>query len=105
MTVIYNFDALRELMGCYRSGEQAARDRGDTAAARGNREAAEGLMRQVKLPRLLPDNLDDLLVQRAEAHVFAMHAAHRTALPYAIAARQGDYARRLDAVIDARDKT
>ena len=104
MTVM-DYAAFREMRDAYQGAASAAEDRGDALASWINQNAAADLRAQVKPPRLLPDNLDDLLVQRAEAHVFAMHAAHRTALPYAIAARQGDYARRLDAVIDAWDKT
>lgn len=96
--------AFGELLGYSRSGEQAARDRGDTAAARGNRRATEGLMRQVKPPRLLPRDTDEALEWRAFAHKLADHAWQAAHHSFDVVSRQGSYARRLDALAAQRGR-
>ena len=53
-------------------------------------------------PRILPDDMDDLLEQRAGAHTLQIEGAYRSRVPYEIVRRQGDYARRLDALAAQR---
>ena len=53
-------------------------------------------------PRILPDDMDDLLDERAWAWGMAFRAAFNSDRPYATVARQGDYARRLDALAAQR---
>lgn len=54
------------------------------------------------VPRILPDTMDDLLDERAWAWGRAFRAAFNSDHPYATVARQGDYARRLDALAAQR---
>ena len=54
------------------------------------------------VPRILPDDMDDLLDERAWAHVRTTTAGHNLRIPLAVARRQGDYARRLDAIAAQR---
>ena len=53
-------------------------------------------------PRILPDTTDKTLEERAFARLMAGVAAFRTSRPYEIVRRQGDYARRLDALAAQR---
>lgn len=53
-------------------------------------------------PRILPDTTDDALEQRAFARLMAKYALFQTTRPYEIVRRQGDYARRLDALAAQR---
>ena len=53
-------------------------------------------------PRILPDTTDKKLEQRAFARLMAGVAAFQTSRPYEIVRRQGDYARRLDALAAQR---
>lgn len=53
-------------------------------------------------PRILPDTTDKTLEQRAFARLMAGVAAFQTSRPYEIVRRQGDYARRLDALAAQR---
>ena len=53
-------------------------------------------------PRILPDEMDDLLEQRVQAYVLALTAVHGTRIPFSVVRRQGDYARRLDALAAQR---
>ncbi len=53
-------------------------------------------------PRILPDTTDKTLEERAFARLMAGVAAFQTARPYEIVRRQGDYARRLDALAAQR---
>lgn len=53
-------------------------------------------------PRILPDDMDKLLEQRAWAWRMVSRAAFNSDHPYATVARQGDYARRLDALAAQR---
>ena len=54
------------------------------------------------VPRILPDTTDETLEQRAFARLMAGVAAFQTSRPYEIVRRQGDYARRLDALATQR---
>lgn len=53
-------------------------------------------------PRILPDDMDELLEQRSQAHALVFAWAYLTSVPYAFVRRQGDYARRLDALAAQR---
>ena len=53
-------------------------------------------------PRILPDTTDKTLEERAFARLMAGVAAFQTSRPYEIVRRQGDYARRLDALATQR---
>lgn len=53
-------------------------------------------------PRILPDTTDETLAERAFARLMAGVAAFQTSRPYEIVRRQGDYARRLDALAAQR---
>ena len=53
-------------------------------------------------PRILPDTTDETLEERAFARLMAGVAAFQTSRPYEIVRRQGDYARRLDALAAQR---
>ena len=53
-------------------------------------------------PRILPDTKDETLGQRAFAHVMVIKAWSRPRIPLAVVRRQGDYARRLDALAAQR---
>lgn len=53
-------------------------------------------------PRILPDTTDETLSERAFARLMAGVAAFQTSRPYEIVRRQGDYARRLDALAAQR---
>ena len=53
-------------------------------------------------PRILPDGMDKTLEERAFARLMAGVAAFQTTRPYEIVRRQGDYARRLDALAAQR---
>ena len=53
-------------------------------------------------PRILPDDTDKTLEERAFARLMAGVAAFQTSRPYEIVRRQGDYARRLDALAAQR---
>ena len=53
-------------------------------------------------PRILPDTTDKTLEERAFARLMAGVAAFQTSRPYEIVRRQGDYARRLDALAAQR---
>ena len=53
-------------------------------------------------PRILPDTTDETLAERAFARLMAGIAAFQTTRPYEIVRRQGDYARRLDALAAQR---
>ena len=53
-------------------------------------------------PRILPDTTDEILEERAFARLMAGVAAFQTSRPYEIVRRQGDYARRLDAIAAQR---
>lgn len=53
-------------------------------------------------PIILPDTTDKTLEQRAFARLMAGVAAFQTSRPYEIVRRQGDYARRLDALATQR---
>lgn len=53
-------------------------------------------------PRILPDTTDETLSERAFARLMAGVAAFQTTRPYEIVRRQGDYARRLDALAAQR---
>lgn len=53
-------------------------------------------------PRILPDDMDDLLEQRVQAYVLALTAVHGPRIPFSVVRRQGDYARRLDALAAQR---
>lgn len=53
-------------------------------------------------PRILPDTTDETLEERAFARLMAGVAAFQTSRPYEIVRRQGDYARRLDAIAAQR---
>lgn len=53
-------------------------------------------------PRILPDDMDDLLDERAFAHVMVTKAWFRHRIPLTVVRRQGDYARRLDALAAQR---
>lgn len=50
-------------------------------------------------PILFPDTMDALLAERREAGDMADRIIHATSLPYVMAARQGDWSRRLNARI------
>ena len=52
--------------------------------------------------RILPDTTDETLGQRAFAHVMVTKAWFRHRIPLAVVRRQGDYARRLDAIAAQR---
>ena len=54
------------------------------------------------VPRILPDTTDKTLEQRAFARLMAGVAAFQTSRSYEIVRRQGDYARRLDALAAQR---
>ncbi len=54
------------------------------------------------VPRILPDDMDKTLEERAFARLMAGVAAFQTSRPYEIVRRQGDYARRLDALAAQR---
>lgn len=54
------------------------------------------------VPRILPDTTDKTLEERAFARLMAGVAAFQTSRPYEIVRRQGDYARRLDAIAAQR---
>lgn len=54
------------------------------------------------VPRILPDTTDKTLEERAFARLMAGVAAFQTSRPYEIVRRQGDYARRLDALAAQR---
>lgn len=54
-------------------------------------------------PIILPRDMDDLLDERAWAHVRTITAGHNLRIPFAVARRQGDYARRLDTHIARRN--
>ena len=54
------------------------------------------------VPRILPDTTDETLAERAFARLMAGVAAFQTSRPYEIVRRQGDYARRLDALAAQR---
>lgn len=53
-------------------------------------------------PRILPDDMDDLLDERAWAHVRTSIARNNLSIPFKVVRRQGDYARRLDALAAQR---
>ena len=53
-------------------------------------------------PRILPETTDKTLEERAFARLMAGVAAFQTSRPYEIVRRQGDYARRLDALATQR---
>ena len=53
-------------------------------------------------PRILPDTTDKTLEERAFAHVMVTKAWFRHRIPLAVVRRQGDYARRLDALAAQR---
>ena len=55
-------------------------------------------------PRILPDDMDDLLDERAWAHVRTTIAGHNLRIPFSVVRRQGDYARRLDAIAAQRGR-
>ncbi len=55
-------------------------------------------------PRILPDTTDKTLEERAFARLMAGVAAFQTSRPYEIVRRQGDYARRLDALATQRGR-
>lgn len=59
-------------------------------------------MNRTSAPRILPDDMDDLLEQRVQAYVLALTAVHGTRIPFTVVRRQGDYARRLDAIAAQR---
>lgn len=50
-------------------------------------------------PSLFPSGMDAILSERRDADDMADRIIHRTSLPYVMAARQGDWARRLSAKI------
>lgn len=54
------------------------------------------------VPRILPDTTDETLEQRAFAHVMVTKAWFRHRIPLTVVRRQGDYARRLDALAAQR---
>ena len=56
------------------------------------------------VPRILPDTTDKTLEQRAFARLMAGVAAFQTSRSYEIVRRQGDYARRLDALAAQRGR-
>ena len=56
------------------------------------------------VPRILPDTTDKTLEERAFARLMAGVAAFQTSRPYEIVRRQGDYARRLDAIAAQRGR-
>lgn len=53
-------------------------------------------------PRILPDTTDKTLEERAFARLMASYSLFHTGCPYEIVRRQGDYARRLDALAAQR---
>ena len=55
-------------------------------------------------PRILPDTTDKTLEERAFARLMAGVAAFQTSRPYEIVRRQGDYARRPDALAAQRGR-
>lgn len=59
-------------------------------------------MNRTSAPRILPDTTDKTLEERAFARLMAGVAAFQTSRPYEIVRRQGDYARRLDALAAQR---
>ena len=59
-------------------------------------------MNRTITPRILPDTTDKTLEERAFARLMAGVAAFQTSRPYEIVRRQGDYARRLDAIAAQR---
>ena len=54
------------------------------------------------VPRILPDTTDKTLEERAFARLMRNYALFQTTRPYEIVRRQGDYARRLDAIAAQR---
>lgn len=56
------------------------------------------LSERITAPRILPDTTDEMQWERASAHDLAIHAQKRTGKAFEIVRRQGDYARRLDAL-------
>ena len=54
------------------------------------------------VPRILPDTTDNLLEQRVWAYVRTAIVGHSLRLPFSVVRRQGDYARRLDALAAQR---
>ena len=102
MTADYPLPAFGELLGYYRSAEAAAAARGDTESVRLNQGAAADLLAQVKPPRLLPDSLDDCLMQRRAACDMGAYIIERTQHSYGLACRQYDFAHRLNEVIARR---
>lgn len=60
--------------------------------------------RPAPAPRILPDTTDKTLEERAFARLMAGVAAFQTSRPYEIVRRQGDYARRLDALAMLRGR-
>lgn len=58
--------------------------------------------RAERMPDILPDTTDDVLWERAVAHDLAHHAGKRTGHQNEVVRRQGDYARRLDAIATQR---
>ena len=55
-------------------------------------------------PRILPDTTDETLEQREFACLMRNYALFHTRHPYEIVRRQGDYARRLDALAAQRGR-
>ena len=55
-------------------------------------------------PRILPGTTDETLAERAFARLMAGVAAFQTSRSYEIVRRQGDYARRLDALAAQRGR-
>lgn len=54
--------------------------------------------------KILPVTTDDALEERAFARLMANYALFHTGRPYEIVRRQGDYARRLDAIAAQRGR-
>lgn len=50
----------------------------------------------MKTPIIIPDKLDDILMQRREAGLMASYIQHQTRLPYWMLARQCEYEARLE---------
>lgn len=56
-----------------------------------------------RMPELIPDDNDELLVQRREAKDRALYVLHRTEHPYRFVCRQYDFHNRLDAIVLRRN--
>ena len=102
MTALYPLPSTGELSGYYRDAALAADQRGDTEAARANREAHRDLLAHVGAPVILPRDMDETLAERMFAARTCRWVDYETDHPARFGAILSRYVKRLSAHAERR---